>query len=83
MLCWGQEGIAMVNHAVGSDCRITTIPCIALPIRSPAPNDWLCAPLQANVAVVIAAFKDGLQSQGFDFAAAPDAPAARNINVVG
>lgn len=39
--------------------------------------------MQANVAVVIAAFKDGLQSQGYDFAAAPDTPAARNINVVG
>jgi lipopolysaccharide biosynthesis protein len=39
--------------------------------------------MQTNVAVVIAAFKDGLQSQGFDFAAAPDTPAARNINVVG
>jgi alanine-glyoxylate transaminase/serine-glyoxylate transaminase/serine-pyruvate transaminase len=37
----------------------------------------------ANVAVVIAAFKDGLQSQGYDFAAAPDTPASRNINVVG
>lgn len=43
-----------------------------------------CAiPLQANVAVVIAAFKDGLQSQGYAFEHAPDAPAARNIHVVG
>jgi hypothetical protein len=50
---------------------------------SPVPGDQLDVAVQANVAVVIAAFKDGLQSQGYDFAAAPDTPAARNINVVG
>lgn len=39
--------------------------------------------MQANVAVVIAALKDGLQAQGYDFASAPDAAAAHNIHVVG
>jgi lipopolysaccharide biosynthesis protein len=57
--------------------------CMLLVDMGSSASDLLEMAMQANVAVVIAAFKDGLQSQGYDFAAAPDTPAARNINVVG